>query len=374
MSNLQVTSVYFMLVTIRIIFAGTPGIKLKPTGTSEGFSDPFIIEVMVGRQVELPCDIRKPTGDDSVSLILWYKSDINAPIFTVDSRHGPLEKAEHFSSDTLGLRASFNLVVHPAILTIDPVKETDDGEYRCRVDYRWARTIHRVIDLKVIVPVKEILIVNQRNQSLSGIVGPYSEGSELTLVCYAVGGKPIPSVTWWMQSVLVDNVYGLTVSGNVRNDLILEKLSRDDFMINLTCRASNSNHTSTVSASVTIDMNLRPTNVKISTKRRQFSANKEYNVECQTTGSKPPARITWWKGSTHLTTATEMIPVHGNTTLSILTFMPSRWDNGKYLSCRVDNPFVRDSALEDGLTLNVTYTASDTTQSPSQSFSGAGDD
>ncbi|XP_022238669.1 nephrin-like [Limulus polyphemus] len=35
--------------------------------------------------------------------------------------------------------------------------------------------------------------------------------------------------------------------------------------------------------------------------------------------------------------------------------MPSRWDNGKYLSCRVDNPFVRDSALEDGLTLNVTY-------------------
>ncbi|CAG2054552.1 unnamed protein product [Timema podura] len=29
------------------------------------------------------------------------------------------------------------------------------------------------------------------------LIGPYTEGDELTLVCESGGGKPIPSVSWW---------------------------------------------------------------------------------------------------------------------------------------------------------------------------------
>lgn len=42
-----------------------------------------------------------------------------------------------------------------------------------------------------------------------------------------------------------------------------------------------------------------------------------------------------------------------NQTLSVLTFMPTIDDDGKYLTCRAENPSIPDSALEDKWRLNV---------------------
>ena len=39
-------------------------------------------------KVALPCDVTAPTSDDSVALILWYKDDALAPIYTLDARKG----------------------------------------------------------------------------------------------------------------------------------------------------------------------------------------------------------------------------------------------------------------------------------------------
>ena len=47
-------------------------------------------------------------------------------------------------------RAYFNVHGRPAHLSIDPVAASDEGDYRCRVDFRKARTINTVISLKVI--------------------------------------------------------------------------------------------------------------------------------------------------------------------------------------------------------------------------------
>ena len=41
-------------------------------------------------KVALPCDVTAPTPDDSVALILWYKDDALAPIYTLDARKGML--------------------------------------------------------------------------------------------------------------------------------------------------------------------------------------------------------------------------------------------------------------------------------------------
>lgn len=43
---------------------------------------------VVNGRVSLPCDIQPPSADDSVALILWYKDDSLAPIYTVDARKG----------------------------------------------------------------------------------------------------------------------------------------------------------------------------------------------------------------------------------------------------------------------------------------------
>lgn len=48
----------------------------------------MLISGLIEARVSLPCDISPPTSDDSVALILWYKDDSVAPIYTLDARKG----------------------------------------------------------------------------------------------------------------------------------------------------------------------------------------------------------------------------------------------------------------------------------------------
>jgi hypothetical protein len=43
----------------------------------------------------------------------------------------------------------------------------------------------------------------------------------------------------------------------------------------------------------------------------------------------------------------------GNQSVSVLSFVPTIEDDGKYLTCRAENPEINDSALEDRWRLNV---------------------
>ncbi len=43
----------------------------------------------------------------------------------------------------------------------------------------------------------------------------------------------------------------------------------------------------------------------------------------------------------------------GNVTLSIINYVPSVRDAGKYMSCRAENPEVPDSSMEDGWKLKI---------------------
>jgi hypothetical protein len=40
---------------------------------------------------------------------------------------------------------------------------------------------------------------------------------------------------------------------------------------------------------------VRPETVSIVNKKEPISAGREYQLECRSTGSRPPATITWWK-------------------------------------------------------------------------------
>lgn len=42
---------------------------------------------------------------------------------------------------------------------------------------------------------------------------------------------------------------------------------------------------------------MKPLIVVIMGKRNSLSAEKTYDIECKSTGSKPPAVISWWRGN-----------------------------------------------------------------------------
>ncbi|XP_022249626.1 nephrin-like isoform X1 [Limulus polyphemus] len=304
------------------------------------------------RSVVLPCNVSFPAENDAISLVLWFRGDSGVPIYSLDARNGSIYKAFHFSDDILGTRAYFNLTSKPPLLKIEPVKEEDEGEYECRVDYRRARTEKWRGHLRVIVPPKNVVIMDHEGTQIEGIIGRFNEGSFLSLSCEAEG-DPTPAVTWWRDSALLDDDYNLTPRGIVRNELLIKRLQRDHLMSVLTCQASNSDFNVPVSRSVTLDLNLKPLDVRISTLKRPLSAGRQVEVVCQSSGSRPPARILWWKGTERISKTT--VPRNDNVTVSKITFLPTIEDHGKHLSCQADNPMIPNSALEDGWTLTIFY-------------------
>ncbi|RWS28955.1 hemicentin-2-like protein [Leptotrombidium deliense] len=169
-------------------------------------------------------------------------------------------------------------------------------------------------------------------------------------------GKPEPSLVWLKNGSLLDNSWSITPQGIIRNELVIGRLTRKDLMSAITCQASNSNLTKAMTSSITLDLNLRPLDVKITSTKRPLSAGKRVELRCQSRGSRPAAVVTWWKGSKRLQHVTEDTSSHENVTISSVHFTPSIEDNGKMLSCRADHSILPDSALEDSWILDVYYT------------------
>ena len=142
--------------------------SVSSTSTSTPFSNSFgsrtrtypDVNALLGTTARLSCNVTPP-AEGPVNLILWYKSGngTGPPIYTVDARNSssssnqaissmtkhqqhsvgnnnnnnPLLRATHSINSEWKDRASFNLSVHPSILSINGLREEDSSEYSCRV-------------------------------------------------------------------------------------------------------------------------------------------------------------------------------------------------------------------------------------------------
>lgn len=103
---------------------------------------------VVGGQILLPCNTTRWVEED-ISLVIWYRGNTGIPIYTVDARSSRLSHSKQVPSEELGGRAVMDVSVLPPTLKLDPVIEEDEGDYRCRVDYRKHRTQHFLVHLNV---------------------------------------------------------------------------------------------------------------------------------------------------------------------------------------------------------------------------------
>ncbi|XP_076665938.1 neural cell adhesion molecule 2 [Andrena cerasifolii] len=315
------------------------------------------IVALAGDHTYLPCDISTTHEGDSVHLVLWYREDLGTSVYSVDARDRDFRIAERWSHDTVfSNRAYFMPDKQPAELGVDHIREEDAGIYRCRVDFQIGQTRNSKVNLTVIVPPHKIVIVDDSKTARNSMVGPFMEGDTLRLYCDVYGGKPSPTVSWHRNDKLVSNKTVTMRSGVMRSELVIKNLGRDDVRSVLTCNATNNNRSIPLSSSVHVNMNFSPLDVKIIGSNQPLSAGKRYDLVCTTSGSRPPATVTWWRNSQRLVESKETTSSDENTTTSILSFMATKADAGRHLSCRAENPIMGTEPIEDGWILEIQYT------------------
>ncbi|XP_042886164.1 nephrin-like, partial [Penaeus japonicus] len=244
----------------------------------------------------------------------------------------------------------------PPGLVLNPVKASDDAEYRCRVDFRSSPTQNVRVQLEVIVPPKRIRIKSEVGMEVSGVIGPYPVGASVSLVCEVESGRPRPSVSWFHEGSLLDDDSEVKQGEITTNRLTIAALTRADLYRVLTCQASNSNLSTPVAAAVTLDMSFPPLDVRILGSMESLSEGERYEIVCESSGSRPTATISWWKNGMLMTDTKSEVFHEGNVSRSTLYLTPSVADHDTYVSCRAKNPLVPSAVLEDSKKLNVHYT------------------
>ncbi|KAF8774401.1 Hemicentin-1 like protein [Argiope bruennichi] len=298
----------------------------------------------------MPCNVIQ-RKDDGVEFIFWYKNDGVTALYTLDARERHLANATHMRNETYSDRVQFHVTGDVPYLQMDYLREEDTGSYFCRVDYQWSATELKRVNLVVVVPPKRLVIRDDLGQEIRDIAGPYKEKSDVSLYCEAQKGFPSPNVTWWKDNKLWDNTFK-KISGNVVNEMRLSQLSRSELFATFHCKAQNTKLSPPITRTIVLDLYLYPVSVKITSKNSALSAGHPVEIVCESAGSRPSAKITWWLNGTHLSDHTET--VHDNITSSTLRLLPKLQHHRSPLICRADNPKLFNSHLEDVRLLNVT--------------------
>ncbi|XP_050673051.1 uncharacterized protein LOC126970949 [Leptidea sinapis] len=320
----------------------------KPVPTSD-------VQGVLGKKASLPCDIQPLHSDDAVVMVLWFKESDGEPLYSYDIRGRAYNQPKLWSSPLVfGNRAYFRGGATPAVLMIDNVMAADAGVYRCRVDFKNSPTRNLKVNFTVIIPPSRPTIYDAKRRDRTKLVEPYNEGANVLLICEVDGGRPRPRVTWYLENVVIDDSFEQRPDGITVNTLTFPNVGRQHLNARLVCQASNTNLAPPETKVLILDINLKPITVNILTKERQVSADKRYEVECKTSGSRPEAAVSWWKNNRQLKRMAKNFS-ENNETLSVLSLVPSVEDDGKYLTCRAENKHIPDSSIEDKWRLNVHY-------------------
>ncbi|XP_033150043.1 neural cell adhesion molecule 1-A, partial [Drosophila busckii] len=312
------------------------------------------IDAVEGKSVSLPCPIAEPLND--VYMVLWFRDNAGIPLYSFDVRDSmAIEQPRHWSApEVFGSRAKFHLDTQPATLEIKDIKRHDQGIYRCRVDFRTTQTQSFRFNLSVIILPEQPLILDRWGRQLNGTqLGPKQEGDDIVITCRVVGGRPQPQVRWLVNGLLVDNQNEHNSGDVIENRLLWPSVQRNDLNSVFTCQALNTQLDKPKEKSFILDMHLKPLTVKIVDPPNSMTADRRYEVTCESSGSRPAAIITWYKGKRQLRRTKD--DISKNSTRSELSFVPTTDDDGKSITCRAENPNVNGLYLETMWKLNVVY-------------------
>ncbi|XP_074604261.1 neural cell adhesion molecule 2-like isoform X2 [Brevipalpus obovatus] len=317
------------------------------------------VESIAGSDSQLPCDF-KAHSSDQIALILWYKGSAGIPIYTLDARNtSSLARSQHSPAPSYRDRAFLDIKRESIQLHLLRVRMDDAGEYRCRIDFHKSPTEDYLVNLTVIEPPVSVTLWNLgSNEKIEGLTGPYNEGSNLSVRCSVIGGSPRPWIVWLKGTknmVTMNSVVHNISAKETISDVFLSNLSRSDLMVKLTCKTSNSKLGQALETSIFLNINLKPSEINFKWSKMPIIGGHRTELTCIASGSRPPAKISWWLQGRRLNRARETISSDGNETLSVLPMTFSHRDHGKELTCHAENNGMNNASLEAKISLNIHY-------------------
>ncbi|XP_047096833.1 hemicentin-1-like [Schistocerca piceifrons] len=209
------------------------------------------------------------------------------------------------------------------------------------------------------VPPDNVSILDEHGRVVKEVLGPYPEGAQPTVSCVATGGRPIPRLYWRLNGAPplegALEQQRLLPEGGVAASLRLPRLSRALLLAVVSCQAVSSPHVPPVAASAAVHLLLEPLTVRLLDENRPLSAGRQYELRCETAGSRPAATVTWWKDGEQLPHDRELTNADGNVTTSVAQVTPALEDAGRQLCCHAANARVQGGAVSDCWTLHVRY-------------------
>ncbi|XP_063921788.1 neural cell adhesion molecule 1 isoform X2 [Zophobas morio] len=322
-----------------------------------------VVWAVLGKDVDLPCDVTPPYDTDNVTTMFWFKDSHGMPVYSLDARNVPLTQAPQLAmSDDLGRRCYVYFVGDErptkANLRIHNVTIHDKGVFRCRVDFDNSPTRNFRFNLTLVEQPSFPRIFNAEGYELkeNSKAGPFLEGYELFLSCQVVGGRPRPSLTWWYNNMILDSVVDSSKDSiTTVNQLKIQRVPRDYKKANFECRASSHSSAGVIVRQVPIVVFLKPNKVKIVTPNQLMSIHKSQNVKCETSGSYPPAKLTWLLDGKPIRNAVVTEEETDSFTGSIISLKVVAENDGKDLVCRANNPRFPGGSLEDRRQIDVAY-------------------
>uniref|UniRef100_A0A336MAP7 CSON014513 protein n=1 Tax=Culicoides sonorensis TaxID=179676 RepID=A0A336MAP7_CULSO len=274
------------------------------------------------------------TNIRDVYMVLWFRDTAGIPLYSFDVRDKSFSKPKHWSApEVFGPRAKYSLETQPESLIIKNIS--------------FSHLMHSILP-------EQPIVLDRWGVQLNGTkLGPKQEGDDLMITCRVVGGRPQPEVRWLINGEPIDDECEQNSGDVIENRLLWPSIARNDLNSVFTCQALNTILVEPKETSFVLDMNLKPLTVKIMDPPERLVADRRYEVSCESTGSRPNAIITWYKGKRQLRRTKE--DILNNTTRSELSFVPTTEDDSKSITCRAENPVVNGLFMETSWKLDVVY-------------------
>ncbi|MEE6510570.1 hypothetical protein FKM82_030474 [Ascaphus truei] len=192
---------------------------------------------------------------------------------------------------------------------------------------------------------------------IGGYIGPTVKAGEvLKLTCTSLSGNPLATLQWLKNDEVVSTRWETdAVIRSSRSHLALIIKPADNMAV-VSCEAVNHVTPQALKTSITLSVLFPPTQVTIlgSSSAPEKSS---LSFSCFTAPSNPPVQIRWWLGWKELLGAEVTITdaAHGGkVTMSNITMVVQREDNGLSLNCEAFNEAILFTKISS-VTLNVQY-------------------